>query len=532
MLITDIYWERIYLHIKVGGETSADGQYILTNKDNGKSCPLSFFEKNSEIVLNITNTPSGEMLPEGEWRLNFLGADGKSEAVELSDDVCRKLPSMDKAFWYAESTKACVFSLIPDYSEGGQTFFIRNFFMKKDRKPHKRFTPDKNAPVKRKLHSLLGNFVGKCLNILYQLLSAFCAKKGNRILLMSENREMGGNLKALDDRLKGRGLDKKYKISYHFAKALDSKGFSLFAIWFRLVFQCAKQDYIFIDDYEPFFEHINLSKKTKLIQLWHAGVGFKSVGYSRFGMEGSCHPFVSSHRKYDYAVVGGEALRDVYSEVFGIAKEKCLPFGLLRTDGYTAKENIDGFRECFFEKNPQLKNKKIILFAPTFRGDSIRTAHYPFDIIDQKRIYDMCGEDKAFLFKMHPFIDEKIQIKPEFASRIFDFSDFGDINSLFYAADVLVTDYSSSIYEFAMLGKPMLFFAFDREKYEMQRSLHRSLEEYAPGKLCKTFDELLISIQNEDFEKEKLEGFVRENVYCGETGACDKVIEYILGEKL
>ncbi len=531
MLITDIYWERIYLHIRISGAVSAGNQYILTNKDNSKSCPLSFSEENSEIILNITNIPSGTMLPEGEWYVKEKNERGEYISVSISDSVCKALSSLDKIFWYNQETKAVIFSLIADYSQGGQTFFIRNAYMKNDNKPQKRFQSKKNAPLSLKLKGALVSIVGKCLNILYQVLSLFIRKSGNRILFMSENREMGGNLKALDDRLKERGLDGEYKISYHFAKALDNKGLRLFLIWFRLVFLCAGQDYIFIDDYEPFFEHINLSKKTVFVQLWHAGVGFKSVGYSRFGMEGSCHPFVSSHRKYDYAVVGGEALRDVYSEVFGIDREKCLAFGLPRNDGYTDEKKIKSFRDGFFEKYPQLRGKKIILFAPTFRGDSVRNAYFPFEVVDQKKIFDMCAEDKVFLFKMHPFVKERIDIKPEYGSRLFDFSDFADINSLFYVTDILITDYSSSIYEFAMLGKPMLFFAFDKDEYEMQRSLHRTLEKYAPGKICRSLDSVIQAIENEDFEKERLNAFVSENITISKTGACDRIIEEILSEK-
>ena len=244
-------------------------------------------------------------------------------------------------------------------------------------------------------------------------------------------------------------------------------------------------------------------------------------------MKGSCHPYASSHRRYDYAVVGGEALREVYSEVFGIDKEKCLPYGLLRNDGYTDEKRISAFRESFYREYPRLENKKIILFAPTFRGDGMRSAYYPFEIIDQKKIYDMCGEDKIFLVKMHPFVSERVRIEEEYADRIFDFSHFNDINSLFYVTDVLITDYSSNIYEFAMLEKPVISFAFDKEAYEMQRSLHRTLEENSPGKVCYSFEELLDALINKDYETEKLYKFIKENINKSEVYSSDRVIDEI-----
>lgn len=527
MLITDMYWERIYLHIRVEGGIPEGKRCVLACKEGAVSYPLSFDEKNGEFVLNITNIFEEKMLSSGDWYLKSVGDNGKEAFVKASDAVLRKHAGLDKIYWYGEGNYAYIFSVIPEYGDEGQTVIIRSAFMKPNRTPKNRYTGNKNAPFRKRLHDFLINFLGGCLNVLYHILSVALPRKGNRILLMSENRRMGGNLQALDDRIRQRGLDKKFKVSYHFAEVQGNKGFRLLLVWLKLVFICAGQDFICIDDYEPFFEHVRLSRKTKLIQLWHAGVGFKSVGYSRFGMKGSCHPYASSHRRYDYAVVGGEALREVYSEVFGISKEKCLPFGLLRTDGYTDPERIKAFSESFYREYPQLAGKKIILFAPTFRGDGMRTAYYPFEFIDQKRIYDMCGEDKAFLVKMHPFVSEKVRIEKEYADRIFDFSHFNDINSLFYVTDVLVTDYSSNIYEFAMLEKPVLSFAFDKDAYEMQRSLHRTLEENSPGKVCYSFEELVDALVNEDYEAPKLYKFIEENINKSERYASDRVIDEI-----
>ena len=527
MRITDIYWERIYLHIKVDGCYSADDHYILATKDNA-CCPLHFDENVKEFVINITNIGGGRMLSNGDWYIKRLGKAGDVSFLPAGDEVCRKCTELDRIFWYGEGNYACIFSILPDYSAGEPACFIRSAFMKPNRRPARRFVPKHNAPLKKRLYSLCGDLVGKCLHLLYSVLSFFSVKKGNRILLMSENRAMGGNLKALDDRLKERGLDKSFKISYHFAKVLDGGGVRMLLTWVRLAALCSKQDFIFIDDHEPFFEHIRLDKRTTFVQLWHAGVGFKSVGLSRFGKEGCCHPFATAHRKYDYAVVGGEKLRDVYAEVFGIDREKCLPYGLPRNDGYLDRERIESFRSDFYKKYPQFSDKEIILFAPTYRGDDVRDAYYPFDMLDQKKIFDMCGDKRVFLIKMHPFVKEKIQIDEAYASRIFDFSFFDDINSLFYVSDVLVTDYSSSIYEYALLKKPIVFFAFDKEKYELERSLHRSLDDNAPGKVCSSLEEVLQAIDNGDLEREKLEKFIDENIHLSDTLASDRVIDEII----
>ena len=119
-------------------------------------------------------------------------------------------------------------------------------------------------------------------------------------------------------------------------------------------------------------------------------------------------------------------------------------------------------------------------------------------------------------------------IDPRYAGRIMDFSGYPDINELFYVTDILITDYSSTIYEFSLHRKPMLFFAFDKEEYELMRGLHRTLDRHAPGKVCRTTDELLAAITNGDFELERLHRFVRENFDQTEGLAADKVIDHII----
>ena len=153
--------------------------------------------------------------------------------------------------------------------------------------------------------------------------------------------------------MKERGLDKTFKISYSFSKTLQQSKFKTFFTWSRLLWLIAKQDYIFVDDYVPIFKTITLSSKTKLIQAWHAGVGFKSVGYSRFGKAGSPLPKDSCHRKYDYALVGSKGLIPVYEEVFGIDRSHFLATGLPRLDNYLDEERINAYKRKFYQDFPE-----------------------------------------------------------------------------------------------------------------------------------------------------------------------------------
>lgn len=559
--IVDIYWDRIYLHIKLDGEDLENREYIIATEKNKIKYPVKLNPETNEIVINITNVHNRKMLSNNKWYIKYGNVNYEEEMgiyeeeleeykealkqeqsfdeplekpwrpflwkdIPASLEVCRKMADLDKIYRYSGNNYAYVFSFYPVKRRERLICAIQSSYMMRNSQPSKRhFNIESTKPKVRNKKKFI-YFLEKIFNFVYRIISALTPKNGKRILLMSETRDLGGNLKALDDRLKERGFDKKYKISYHFVKTLECSRSKIFFIWLKLVFLTARQDYIFVDDYVPFFKYIDLSPKTKLIQVWHAGVGFKSVGYARFGEKGSPYPFASCHRKYDYAIVGGEALRDVYAEVFGIDRENCLPFGLMRNDGYLDEQRIKDFRESFYNQYEYLKDKKIILFAPTFRGTGQRTAYYPYKVLEQDKIFDMCGEEYVFLIKMHPFIRKKIEIDEKYQSRIIDFSDFPDINSLFYVTDLLITDFSSNIYEFAMLKKPIISFAYDKDEYELIRSVHRTLDKYAPGKVCTTMDELVEAVKNKDFELDKLQKFIDENFDNTEGYAADKVIDF------
>ena len=172
----------------------------------------------------------------------------------------------------------------------------------------------------------------------------------------------------------------------------------------------------------------------------------------------------------------------------------------------------------------------MILFAPTYRGPGQQEAYYPYEKLDLKQIFEFCGESSVFVFKMHPFIKEKPEIEPWMASRILDFSE-EDVNKLLHVCDVLITDYSSVIYEFVLLERPILFYAFDEEKYNAIRGFHWDFEKYAPGKICKDFESLMNALKTEDYGEERRLSFQEFGYDFTDTHATDRLIDQLFLEK-
>ena len=112
--------------------------------------------------------------------------------------------------------------------------------------------------------------------------------------------------------------------------------------------------------------------------------------------------------------------------------------------------------------------------------------------------------------------------------RFADVNTFPNINDLFYITDLLITDYSSNIFEYSLMRKPMMFYAFDKIQYSFSRGFHRDYEEAAPGKVCYDFEELMQALEKKDFEYEKVEEYVEKHFDYIDSGASDRVIDWIL----
>ncbi len=345
-----------------------------------------------------------------------------------------------------------------------------------------------------------------------------------RILFASEMRPaIAGNLLRIRDRMCERGLDETYDMCFSF-RTLDQvtpEGTALLAS------EVASADIILVDDYFPLLNKVTLRDDQKLIQVWHAGSGFKSVGYSRFGNYGSPR-LTDTHRKYTFAICGSSHLAPVYAEVFGIPEADVIPTGLPRIDYFLDPARIEKVTAEFVDSYPEMKSKKKILFAPTFRGEGAKTAFYDYSQIDFERLYRMCGNEYVFLFRMHHFISDPPPIPVELSDRLFDFSHFPDGNDLLHSIDILITDYSSILYEFSLLNRPMLFFAYDKELYSATRGFHREYEAMAPGRVCTTMDELVEAVERADFDREKVERFREENFDHIDTNSADRFIDQLI----
>ncbi len=101
---------------------------------------------------------------------------------------------------------------------------------------------------------------------------------------------------------------------------------------------------------------------------------------------------------------------------------------------------------------------------------------------------------------MHPFVKNRLNIADKHKQYFVDVSDFREVNDILFITDLLISDYSSLIYEYAVFKKPMIFYAFDLEDYITTRDFYEPYESFVPGKIVQSFDALMDALDNEDYE--------------------------------
>ena len=327
----------------------------------------------------------------------------------------------------------------------------------------------------------------------------------NKVLFLSVSREeLSGNFEFINNELK----KYDYEIDYDLKKNLHNK--RTFKDKKILCKKIAEAKYILVDDFYPIIYAIKLRKNQELIQTWHAMGAYKKVGYSRKGTI-KC----LTHRNYTAAITSSDSIRKDYAEAFGIDISKVHGIGIPRTDIFFDHKYIDKKKSELYKKYPILKNKKVILFAPTFRGFGRNEAYYDFDIIDFDKIKKELGKDYAFIIKLHPFIKNTDEV-PKDDDFFINLTNEREINDLLFITDILITDYSSVIFENALLDNKVVFYTPDLKEYTESRDFFYEFDKYTYGDVTYNIDELINSIKKGKNNTKKLNEF--KEFFCS---SCD-----------
>lgn len=229
----------------------------------------------------------------------------------------------------------------------------------------------------------------------------------------------------------------------------------------------ARAEYVFIcDNFLP-VSSCRKSGDTVVVQLWHACGLLKRMGYDTAedvpaGYRGHVY------RNYDLVTVSSECCAEPIRNAMAQKRGVVLPMGVSRTDRYFDRAWVEACRAEFYAAYPQAKGKRIILWAPTFRGnagDPVLTGMEEINALKAS-----LGEGFFLIRKLHPHLERKYRLSDSAIPA----------ERLLCAADLLITDYSSILFDFALLEKPWVLFTPDLEEYRRKRGFYVEYESLSP----------------------------------------------------
>ncbi|WP_196001936.1 CDP-glycerol glycerophosphotransferase family protein [Clostridium sp. 1001271B_151109_B4] len=340
----------------------------------------------------------------------------------------------------------------------------------------------------------------------------WCKIKENKITFISyKSNKLEKDFKLISKKLE---KENKYNLVYILIKYENNFGGNI-----AYLFNCIKQIYhintskVVILDYNNFVVSHFKKKEVKVIQVWHASGAIKKFGND---IERE-YPI----KNYDYVISTSSFWKGIYSTAFNVSKDNVLPLGIPRTDSLFNKKRLEKYKKSILEKYPEIKNKKVVLYAPTFRGDPIKNVEY--QEINLKYIKDKLGEDYILIYKLHPWL-EKVSIVDE--DGIINGNKEG-IRKLFSVTDYLICDYSAIIFDFSILGKPMIFYTPDLEKYKKDRGIYEDYEKIMPGPICMNEYEIVNEIKKNKNYNYEIKKFKDKYFEHQDGKSTERVAEFI-----
>lgn len=249
-------------------------------------------------------------------------------------------------------------------------------------------------------------------------------------------------------------------------------------------------------------DHQHPKKNQVYVQCWH-GTPLKRLGYDLSASDNAMNSMQEIRQKYrtdaakfSYLVSPSPFTTKVFATAWNLVEtgqtDKIIEEGYPRNDRLinATPEEVKKLRQ-----NLGVDDKKVILYAPTWRDNqhTSGTGYTYKTEVDFDKLRDELGDEYVILFRAHYLVANSFDFD-KYKGFVVDVSSYSDINELYLAADILITDYSSVFFDYSNLGKPIIFYMYDLEQYAGElRGFYISLDEL-PGPIVRDEDHLLAEI--------------------------------------
>lgn len=363
-----------------------------------------------------------------------------------------------------------------------------------------------------------------------------------RIILFESNvgRNYSGNPRFIYEEMVARCLDQVYECYYILEDTrtqLPGNAKKVKRISLTYFYLFAKAGFWVSDTRMP--TYLKKRKDTIYIQTWH-GTPLKrlALDMQQVSMEGEKSledykkKFARNSKTWDYLISQNSYSTGIFRRAFAFEKE-ILEIGYPRNDILFHKNNEKAIRELKLKLKLPL-DKKLILYAPTWRdNEHYGSLKYKFSSqIDYDYLKEKLSSEYSILIKAHYLVGEKLDTG-KYGGFLYPFDASYDIAELYLVSDLLITDYSSVMFDYSILGRPMLFFTYDLEQYKDNlRGFYFDFIKEAPGPIVLTNEQLAdeILITNFDKYKEKYNAFTNKYNHADCGIASEKIVDLIISQ--
>lgn len=310
----------------------------------------------------------------------------------------------------------------------------------------------------------------------------FCYQKIDENLVVfadSRDEEINYNSYSMYNEVKKRGYNVELYL-YNFDQLS-----MLQKLWKSIMFMklYARAKYVFIYNYYLPASSCNKRKETKLIQIWHSSGLQKKFGYDSLEDLGA-YKLIQPTKNYDLVSVSSEEVKKVFEKAWKLKPEKVQAFGSSRTDLLFNKEFQEAARKEFFDKYPEAIGKKIVLWAPSYRGLDVDANINIFEDIALLR--ESLPQEYYLIIKLHPHLKEKDKV---------DNCDM-PTEKLLVFVDILITDYSSIFFDYLLFGNQCVFYVPDYDEYVNNRGMYIDYFTEFSFPVVKNIKDLVCSVKN------------------------------------
>ena len=345
----------------------------------------------------------------------------------------------------------------------------------------------------------------------------------DRVVLLSVRADhLTGNLEHLDRALaRLRPQHRRIVLTWTYRYTLAGR-LQYLARAIRGTYHLTTAATVFIDNAYLPVDVVPRRRGVTVVQVWHAAGALKKFGRDAVD-DGRRAEDAVLHRGYDLVVASSETTADHYATAFGTPRHRVLPLGSPRSEVLVDPEWLAAARASVLARHPELRDRRVLLYAPTFRGRGV--AKEPGPRLDGTALRAALPPDWCLVLKPHPVVAED-----PLSTAGFDLVIDADesLDELMAAADVLVSDYSSVVFEWAVLDRPLISFVPDLDAYEHSPGLYLDLRTEMIGVLASDTDELIRAVQSLPDTAPDHSDFVRRHLGDDLGSASARVVEHVV----